>query len=299
MNRHLDFRHITVDDITTLRPLLANSGYRSCDYTIGGLLLWADYLNYSYCVCDGTLFVMGLSEADTASRAFSLPIGPMPMAEALALIEDYCHRHDIAMRFSAIPEQCVERLTALRRFKVTELADWADYIYDIDALATLAGKKLGKKRNHVNRFFADNPDAYTRPRTADNAPEIVEAFTSWSADNGSASAAAERQMTLNALLNIDKYQFDGLALYGADQRVAAFTLGEVIADTLYVHIEKMDHSITGAGETVNKLFAEHIASLYPGVRYVNREDDAGDPGLRKAKLSYCPTTMLRKFDLRM
>jgi hypothetical protein len=92
MNRHLDFRHITVDDITTLRPLLANSGYRSCDYTIGGLLLWADYLNYSYCVCDGTLFVMGLSEADTASRAFSLPIGPMPMAEALALIEDYCHR---------------------------------------------------------------------------------------------------------------------------------------------------------------------------------------------------------------
>ena len=71
--------------------------------------------------------------------------------------------------------------------------------------------------------------------------------------------------------------------------IVAFTLGEVIGDTLYVHIEKMNHLVNGAGETVNKLFAELMTGHHPEVRYINREEDVGDPGLRHAKESYHPS----------
>ena len=74
-------------------------------------------------------------------------------------------------------------------------------------------------------------------------------------------------------------------------------MGEVIGDTLFTHIEKMDHEVPGAGETINKLFAEHILTKYPEIRYINREEDAGDEGLRQAKLSYHPAIILNKYDI--
>ncbi len=72
------------------------------------------------------------------------------------------------------------------------------------------------------------------------------------------------------------------------------TLGEVVGDTLYVHVEKMNHDVAGAGETINKLFAENMVSRYAGLRYINREEDMNDEGLRFAKESYHPVAILDK-----
>lgn len=77
-----------------------------------------------------------------------------------------------------------------------------------------------------------------------------------------------------------------------------FTAAEIIGDTLIIHIEKMDHEVAGAGETINKLFAAEMLHRHPQLRYINREDDAGDPGLRYAKESYHPLRLLRKFNVR-
>ena len=86
-------------------------------------------------------------------------------------------------------------------------------------------------------------------------------------------------------------------LRGNGGKVVAFTVAEIIGDTLIVHIEKMNHDVSGAGESINKLFAAEMLMRYPGLKYINREDDAGDPGLRKAKQSYHPAAMLRKFNV--
>lgn len=99
--------------------------------------------------------------------------------------------------------------------------------------------------------------------------------------------------------NWDVYSrvFEGGVLRDSAGRMAAFTIGEVIGDTLFVHIEKIDHAVAGAGETVNKMFAARMTGTHPEVRYINREEDVGDPGLRAAKQSYHPLMLLPKFNV--
>ena len=102
---------------------------------------------------------------------------------------------------------------------------------------------------------------------------------------------------LDVLLNYGDYPFEGAVLRDGHGRIVAFTAGEVIGDTLVLHIEKMEHSISGAGETINNYFARYMLARHPEIVYINREDDSGDPGLRYAKQSYHPALMLRKYNV--
>ncbi|MDE6378584.1 MAG: phosphatidylglycerol lysyltransferase domain-containing protein, partial [Duncaniella sp.] len=108
---------------------------------------------------------------------------------------------------------------------------------------------------------------------------------------------ATGEQVFAVLDNLDAYPFEGAVLSTPGHGVVAFTLGEVIGDTLYTHIEKMDHTVNGAGETINKLFAGMMSARYHELVYINREEDTGDPGLRHAKESYHPAMILRKYNV--
>lgn len=295
----LNFKPMTMADIPAIMPLLPLSRSRANDFTIGGLLMWNEYFDYQYCIVKDTLFVKGVSEMNPGLVAFSLPIGRLPLKESVALIVDYCRREGLDLRFSAVPEDRIGELKAVIPGQMRQLVDWSDYIYDIQALATLSGKKLSKKRNHVNRFMADNPGYSLTPLTPQDVDPIRVAYHRWMSDNEltASSAVEESIQTLSVLDNLDRYPFEGAVLRDGNGNIVAFTLGEVIGDTLYTHIEKMDHNVAGAGETINKLFAGYMAQRHPALRYVNREEDAGDEGLRQAKLSYHPAIILTKYDL--
>lgn len=295
----LKFRPLTIDDIPAIMPYLGYAKARTCDFTIGGLLMWADYFSYSYAIYNDTLFIKGVTEDDVTRPAFSLPLGSMPIRESIALLKDYCRENDcMPLVFSAVPECYVEPMQLLGATEVTPLADWGDYLYDAQALATLSGKKLSKKRNHVNRFMADNPDYKFEPLTPDRVDEVL-AFYGATALPLSKPALAdiEREQVLDVLRHLERYPFEGAILSTPRDGIVAFTLGEVIGDTLYTHIEKMNHEVNGAGETINKLFAEYITGHHPEVRYINREEDVGDPGLRYAKQSYHPAEVLAKYNV--
>lgn len=292
----LGFSPITLSDIPAINRVLRKSTSRTCDYTIGGIYMWIDYFKYEHCIIGDTLFIKGLTENDRSTTAFSLPIGAMPTGKAVGLIEEYCAAHGLRPRFSAIPEEQVEHLIAGHRSTVELLTDWADYIYNANELATLTGKKFNKKRNHVNRFMAEHPEATLLPLTADIIPEVLDFLMFLEHDNTD-TARAELAQVAQVLDNYAAYPFEGAVLRLSPQGpIAAFTIGEVIGDTLYLHIEKMDHGITGAGETVNKLFAAEMTAKH-GIAYINREEDCGDPGLRQAKLSYNPAFMLNKYNV--
>ncbi len=94
------------------------------------------------------------------------------------------------------------------------------------------------------------------------------------------------------------YPFEGAALRLPGADIVAFAFGEVAGDTLVVHIEKIDHSVAGAGEVLCRDFAALMKSRHPQLLYENREDDAGDPGLRQAKQALCPCALLRKYNVR-
>lgn len=294
----LSFKPVTIEAVPDLMRLLPLAGSRTCDYTVAGLLMWADYFQYEYAIVDNTLFIKGVTENDLTRPAFSMPIGDMLVEEALSLIVDYCRSHGEPIVFSAVPEDRLKDLYSLGACEIEELTDWADYLYNADDLANLQGKKYSKKRNHVNCFAAENPGFEALPLTRELIPEVRDFYTRQhlAHDDHDVTAEVERMQVLNVLDNYDKLPFEGMVLKTPRHGVVAFAIGEIINDTLYVHIEKMDHTLNGTGETINKLFAAAMKDKY-GVIYVNREEDVGDEGLRKAKMSYHPACLLKKYNL--
>lgn len=295
----LPFRPITLTDMPLINSMLQSSSTRTCDYTVGGIFMWVRMFDYQYCIVGDTLFIKGRSESHPDRVAFSLPIGG-DLARAVTLIADYCRLCGITPSYSAIPEDYIDRLASLAGGTIERLDGWSDYIYSAEGLATLSGKHYMKKRNHVNRFMADNPDWIFEPLTADLVPETVlflDGVASTADKADPAMADYELKECFRVLASLSSYPFEGSLLRGSDGTIAAFTIGEVIGDTLYTHIEKADHRIAGAGETINKLYAAEMLRRHPDLRYINREEDMNDPGLRHAKESYHPLMLLNKYNL--
>ena len=261
--------------------------------------MWVSYFDYQYAIVDDTLFIRGRVEDDRTKPAFSFPIGKMPMAEAVALLGKQCREEGIALEFSAVPEYAVGELKELGAKTVTELSHWGDYLYEIESIATLHGKKMGKKRNHVNQFMTAYPDWQLLDLDAsslDLAREVMKLFESEGDDTP--EAIAERKLT-NDILEMfatSPGEMHG-AILMAEGKPCAVTVGDVKGDTLFVHIEKALREFPGSYEMINKAFAARMLELHPALRYVNREDDAGDEGLRQAKESYHPVDILKKYNV--
>lgn len=296
----LHFQPLTIADVPDVRSLLDRAVCRTCDFTIGGTYMWADYFGYRFCIHDETLFMRGLSAMDMERTAFYIPVGALPLARSVDMLRAYCRAHGEPLVFTAVPEEYVAPLRALGAVAVTELSDWADYLYEAEALATMRGKKFNKKRNHVNRFEADNPGFRYVDMTRDMLPAVRSFFeTRRLAETKPALADVEREQVRRVLMFPEAYGFEGGVLITEAHGIVAFALGEVRGDTLFVHIEKMNHEVAGAGESICKLFAARSVERHPRVAYINREEDTGDPGLRAAKESYHPTALLRKYDVEM
>lgn len=295
----LTFKKIEEKDMPVINSLIQGCYSRTCDYTFGGILMWAEYFNYEFCVVDNTLYIKGLTENNRSETAFMLPIGAKTTGEAVSLILDYCKAHGIKPVFSAVPEDRMEvLLDEMADAEIEPLDDWTDYLYDIQALATLSGKALSKKRNHFNQFVNNNPGWRLETLTSDRLEE-VKAFFGTVGKEATESAHCEYEECLRVLDNYADYPFEGAILRGRDGSIAAAAIGEVVGDTLFVHIEKMNHGVDGAGAAICRLYAEYMLHRHPGLRFENREEDCGDEGLRNAKMQYHPLALLRKYNVRI
>ena len=181
------------------------------------------------------------------------------------------------------------------RFEIEYDRDYADYVYETEKLATLSGKKLHGKRNHINKFKAMYEGRWSyEPMSESNLEECFQMALKWRNENGceeDEEKNAEMCVTLNALRLFKELELVG-GILKIDGEVAAFTLGEpVCSDTFVVHIEKAYAEVQGAYPMINQQFVEHECMDY---QYVNREEDTGAEGLRKAKLSYRPAFMVEK-----
>lgn len=298
----LKFRPIGCEDMPLINSLLQGVYSRTCDYSIGGVMMWVDFFGYEFCVERGTLFIKGRTENNLSETAFMLPIGALPTQEAVDMILDYCLDNGLTPVFSAVPEDRIDvLLAALPQATVEPLDDWSDYIYDIKALASFSGKHLSKKRNHFNQFVNANPGWRLESISRTNLSDAIGFFDALAAGDADVSemCSYERRMCRQVLERYADYPFEGALLRCSGGRVAALAVGEVVGDTLFEHIEKMDHSIEGAGAAICKLFSEYMLFRHPALRFVNREEDCGDLGLRNAKMQYHPTALLRKYNVRV
>lgn len=302
------FHKVTLADKDWMQPLLYQDGWSGSEYTFGTNILWGIKYHIEACEMHGCCIVRyglcGEYPWDELMHGdcfiYSFPIGPGDKKAALdELIADF-RKNGRTLIMNSISEK--DRELLLRwypdQFLIEEDRDYADYLYDRDKLATLTGRKMHGKRNHIARFKDAGEWSY-EPLNDNNLEECRALCKRWvfsREDKWNEEMAIELKV-LEAAFKMK----DALGLTGGVLRqkgnVVAFCMGEPVNDDVFVvHFEKALPEYQGAYPMINQQFVEHACK---GYQYINREDDAGDPGLRKAKLSYYPEILLRKFDAKL
>jgi uncharacterized protein len=181
---------------------------------------------------------------------------------------------------------------------IEEDRDLADYVYLRSDLTDLSGKKFHSKRNHVNKFLADT--TYTwQELTPEMLPQCLGIYRNWiheKEDGGDADVDPNELCAVKeAVTHMHTLGLTG-ALICVDGKPAAFTMGERFRPNMaLIHLEKANQEIPGIYAFVNQQF---ICRNFNDVEFVNREEDMGIPGLRRAKESYNPVRLVKKYRIR-
>ena len=289
----LDFQKITpsmrAEFETYLLPLK-----KSCEYSFTNLFLWG---RQRATFIDGYLVLF--SHFDRRA-VYPFPAGQGDVRPALAAIIQDARERGILCCITGLSQENMGLLEQLYPGKFTFQCDRDsfDYVYNIDDLADLKGRKYQKKRNHVNKFRSLYPNWCTEEMTEAHLPRVREMTAQWF------DARQKMDPTGNYLLEQRALErafdhFEGLGLDGMvlldGERIVAFTMASRLSeDTFDVHFEKALEDVEGAYAAINQAFAQHLRNKYPDIRYLDREDDLGLEGLRKAKLSYYPDHLKEK-----
>lgn len=289
----LKFKKIEINDIEIYKKFMLDTAELSCDASFINLLVWQCSYNNMIAVSDGMLFIKA---GPKDNESFRLPIGD-DLEKGIALIKEYCG--DRSPVFYASEGTALKEFQSnfKNEFTFSELRDSFDYIYLRDNLAELSGKKYHSKRNHINSF-SKKYDWHYETITKENIHDVKLCAKQWyeeKADKMDRHMQCERDGLETILNNMEILGALGGAIY-VDGRVVAFTVGSPINNTVFnTHIEKALSDFSESYTVINREFAKNELQHY---KYINREDDMGIEGLRKAKLSYYPEILLKKYIIR-
>lgn len=297
----LEFHPATIADRQWVLPLLRAESLPLCDYSFTNLFCWQHVYQQEICQFEDRLLV----HANTAiGSAYLWPVGSGDPIPALQALEADAAARGEPLRLVAVMERHMPYLDTLfgGRMEILDSDGNYDYLYDINRLADLPGKKLHAKRNHINRFRDNCPDGVFMPLKAEDIPDCLELDRKWYeehlASNGGERDEAmymERAAMVTALNYFSELGMDG-GLIRCNGTVLAFTLGVRLTETVYdVNFERAMADFQGAFPVINQEFSKWIRNEYPEIEYIDREEDMGQPGLRKAKQSYYPDQMVKNF----
>lgn len=291
------FREITLEDKALFDRYLIREDSLSDDYCFSNLYLWAKIYGTTCAVQDGWLLIRNRHDGLRYSLA---PLGEGDLSVPVALLRDQCAQEGIPLRFGLLTAEQRDRLEAAMpgRFEFTPQRDSFDYVYSVEKLAELAGRRLHSKRNHINRFMDENADWNFEPLSNANLEEAHAMHRAWCRENGCQSEAGLQEedcAVARAFAAFGKLDLMGGLLRVAG-RVVAYTMASPLGlHSMDVHFEKAFTDPEGAYAVINCEMAQHVREAYPDVVYLNREDDTGDEGLRRAKESYLPDVIVEKF----
>ena len=290
----IDFQSFDLKDKPAYDALRRTLGERGCEYGFVNLFLWGR---------QSCAFLQGhyvfFSQFHRRS-VYLFPIGEGDKKPALDAVIADAKERGIPCRFTGLLGQEPALLEQLYpgKFHFHHDRDSFDYVYDINDLADLKGKKFQKKRNHLNRFWATNPQAVLTPITEENLPRCKALAKKWFdlrlQNDPHADFEMEQVAIKRAFAHWQELGLEGLIL-SVDGEDVAMTVGSWFGgDTFDIHFEKALDIADGAYAAINNGFAKYLREKYPTVLYLNREDDMGLEGLRKAKLSYNPHHLVEK-----
>lgn len=292
----LDFKKLELEHISLIRPFFLRQNRRICDCTVGSTMMWRNYFDNCFAVVDDTLIFR--SRYLDGQYAFTVPIGKDP-ERLLELTEEYCRESGIPLEFCTVTPNDLELLR--RRWPdltVEENRDWYDYLYESRDMVELVGRKCAAQRNHIRRFERDCPGWSFERMTAQHTQEVRSFYQGFLQERTKEGETAQAEVSeiFEVLDHFDEYDFLG-GILRVDGAIVGISMGEIVRDTLYVHIEKADVQYSGVYQKLVNCFAREFVT--DEVRYINREEDVGDPGLRKSKLSYHPIALQEKYTVRV
>ena len=290
----IDFKRITFDKKEEFEKYLLDGNERGCEYSFANLYMWGR--QSAQIVCD---HIVLFSQYNRRS-VYPFPVGYGDKKAVIdAVIADSKER-GIPCRFTGLTERDKNILEELYpgMFSFHCDRDFFDYVYDINDLVELRGKKYHSKKNHFNKFTTSYPDYRVEEINDSNIDKVSAMVEQWYRDRLEEAPDSDFQMETvaigKALRHYKELGMEGLVMYIGDE-VVAMTVGSFTSkDTIDVHFEKARRNIDGGYAVINREFAKHIRDKYPQVKYLNREDDMGIEGLRKAKESYRPHHMVEK-----
>ena len=288
------FKDLSLEDKPLLDTAFKKFPPRISEFTFTNLFIW----RHSYLIKLTRFkgFLCLLSEKKE-SPFFFPPIGEGDMVECYSVLLHYLKERGSSSKIARVPESVVSQTDWKAVGLVTELdRDQSDYIYLVEDLATLKGRKYHRKRNHIKQFKDKYDHQYT-PLLSQRISECLQLQDTW-CDLRSCRAipglASEDLAVKEALTNFEVLGMKGGAIL-IGGKVEAFTLGEALnPETIVIHIEKTNPAYDGLYPTINQAFLENEG---PGFMYVNREQDLGEEGLRKAKESYFPHHRVHKYSV--
>lgn len=289
----IDFKDITLKDKEIITSYIFPNDCCNCEFSFANLVSWRFMYDTKYAIIDDFLV---LRYNSGGNDTFMMPIGKGSADIVVKkLIEEVLSQGIPFKMYAAchfMEKQVSKELSS--RFIFESNRDSFDYVYNREELATLKGNKYQQKRNHVNRFMKTYPNWKYESATPKLIRLCIEKETEWyntNEDYRHQNIDNERQALLFAMNHAEEIGIKGGVL-SVDNEVIAFTFGFPINHkTFGVHFEKADIRYTGAFTVINQMFANDIPAEF---EFVNREEDLGIEGLRKAKLSYNPEFLITK-----
>lgn len=292
----VQFKSLSFSDREWVTRRMLEDDRQACEYTFANNYLWSDIYGVEMAKEQGCLIFKFQSGG---KRCYTIPIGAGNRKGAMDALLDMERRQENRLVLGTLVQRDLDWLAEHYngQYEVETNRDDYDYVYTTEKLSTLSGRKLHGKRNHIARFKDDSSWRY-RAMMPEDAGECLRFLDLWKeaeAENWNEEMENELHINRKALRNLADLVLDGGMLYKGGKLVA-FSIGEPLnSDTYVVHIEKAIAGIQGAYQMINQQFVLHNCQDY---KYVNREEDTGDEGLRKAKLSYYPEILVEKYQAR-
>jgi hypothetical protein len=266
------------------------------EYTFTNLYMWRNYYHFAWQQCNNQLLLVALKKPEII-MGFP-PVGTDPIGS----INQYLEIARIVgkpLELHRVPESLKKIIedSPIKCEIVEDPNNW-DYIYTRESLVSLAGGDLFNERKKLNRFNRRYAASYV-PLDAQNLPECVGMQEMWCTEVHDCfediSLEEENKAIIDCLKHWETLKFHG-GLLKVDEKTIAFTLGEPLtSDTFVVHIEKAYPAFDGSYQAINQQFVQNAMQNFA---FVNREQDIGDPGLRRAKQNYHPVKMGKKWLIR-
>jgi len=282
--RYPEWKPVGLEDKAVFEEYLERDPSEVCELNFANIFIWKDSEHPSWTLLNGSLCILVEPEFE---EPYGLPpIGGERVSETVATLL----RH--APRLSRVPEVFVGRIGA--GFEVEEDPANFDYIYLRQELAELKGKKFDGKRNRIRKFESTFPHEY-HALTQPDVPGCVRLLEDWFEEkNGDVSIRAEKKAILQALASFPRLGLKG-GVVKVGGRVEAFTVGgRLTADMAVIPIEIANPGLVGLAQWINR---EFVRREWGDDMFVNREQDMAIEGLRRAKLSYQPVRLVKKYNL--